>query len=126
MILNVWFTVKRPYSQFRKEFPYQALNPVTQEKVTIEGKEHIYEILMQCYDEAVERGFDIGESLYNQLFFFTEPEQLLDSGCQNLIKKYFFCDNFNCPPYPSLQETPAQLVDDFLLIKREITKASKE
>ena len=81
---------------------------------------------MQCYDEAVERGFDVGESLYNQLFFFADPEQLYDANYQNLIKKYTFCDTFNCPPYPSLQETPAQLVDNFLLIKREITKASKE
>ena len=126
MILNVWFTVKRPYSKFIKEFPYQALNPVTQEKVTIEGKEHIYEILMQCYDEAVERGFDIGEALYNQHFFFTDSEQLYNADCQNIIKKYIFCDNFNCPPYPSLQETPAQLVDNFLLIKREIQKAKIE
>tara|TARA_R100001443_G_scaffold33852_4_gene47721 strand:+ start:2161 stop:2412 length:252 start_codon:yes stop_codon:yes gene_type:complete len=81
---------------------------------------------MQCYEEATNKGYDIGEALYTQLFFFADHHQLYNEKCQNLIKKYIFCDNFKCPPYPSLQETPAQLVDDFLLIKKEIQKASKE
>ena len=81
---------------------------------------------MDCYNEAKEKGFDIGEALYNQLFFFADPSMMYDKECQNLIKKYIFCDTFNCPPYPSLEETPAELVDNFLLIKQEIAKASKE
>ena len=81
---------------------------------------------MQCYEEATNKGYDIGEALYTQLFFFADHHQLYNEKCQNLIKKYIFCENFKCPPYPSLQETPAQLVDDFLLIKKEIQKASKE
>ena len=81
---------------------------------------------MDCYNEATERGFDIGEALYNQLFFFADPEQLYDADSQNLIKKFVFCDTFKCPPYPSLEETPADLVDNFLLIKQEIARASKE
>ena len=48
--------------------------------------------------------------------------QMYKSWNKNLIKKFIFCDSFNCPPYPSLQETPAELVDDFLLIKNEINK----
>ena len=81
---------------------------------------------MQCNQEAIERGFDVGEALYTQLFFFADPEHLDDIDAQNLIKKFVFCDTFNCPPYPSLEETPAELVDNFLLIKQEIAKASKE
>ena len=119
-------SVKQPKTHIPKEFPYKSLNPVTQKQVTIENKEDIYEVLMDCYDEAIERGFDVGEALYNQLFFFADPEHFYDIPCQNLIKKYIYCDTFNCSPYASLQETPATLVDDFLLIKREIAKASKE
>ena len=81
---------------------------------------------MQCNQEAIERGFDVGEALYTQLFFFADPAHLYDIDCQNLIKKYIFCDNFKCPPYPSLEETPAEIVDNFLLIRNEIAKASKE
>ena len=81
---------------------------------------------MDCHDEAIERGFDVGEALYNQLFFFSDPEHFYEIDCQNLIKKYIYCEAFNCPPYPSLEETPATLVDDFLLIKREINRANKK
>ena len=42
---------------------------------------------MQCNQEAVERGFDVGEALYTQLFFFADAEHLYDSDAQNLIKK---------------------------------------
>ncbi len=119
-------SVKQPKTHIPKEFPYKGLNPVANKQVTIENKEDIYEVLMNCYDEAIERGFDVGEALYNQLFFFADPEHIYDNDSQNLIKKYIYCEAFNCPPYPSLQETPATLVDDFLLIKREIAKATKE
>ena len=122
--LNVWFSVKQPTTQLTKEFPYQALNPVTQKQEVITGKEHIYDILMHCHAEATEKGYDVGEALYQQHFFFADTVQLYDVDCQNLIKKYIFCDTFKCPPYPSLQETPAELIDNFLLIKREIQKAS--
>ena len=81
---------------------------------------------MNCYDEAVEKGFDVGEALFTQHFFFADPEQLYNQECQNIIKKYIYCDAFNCPPYRSLEETPAEIVDNFLLIKKEIRKAQKE
>ena len=126
MVLNVWFAVKQPKTQIQRNFPYKALNPVTNKNVLIENKEQIYGILMDCYNEATEKGFDVGEALYNQLFFFSDAEQLYNQDCQNTIKKFVYCDAFNCPPYPSLQETPAELVDNFLLIKKEINKAQKE
>tara|TARA_R100000700_G_scaffold41216_1_gene60599 strand:+ start:10185 stop:10556 length:372 start_codon:yes stop_codon:yes gene_type:complete len=122
----VWLAVKQPSTQHKKEFPYQALNPVTQESVVIENMQQINGMLMDCYDEAKQKGYDTGEALYNQFFFFADPTHVYDSDAQNLIKKYIFCDTFNCPPYPSLQETPADMVDDFLLIKKEIKKATKE
>ena len=122
----MWFAVKQPTTHIKREFPYKALNPVTKESVAIENKEQIYGILMDCYNEATEKGFDVGEALYNQLFFFSDAEQLYNQDCQNLIKKYVYCDTFNCPPYPSLKETPADLADNFLLIKREINKANSK
>ena len=81
---------------------------------------------MQCNDEAIEKGFDVGEALYTQLFFFADPACLYDHDAQNLIKKYVFWNTFKCPPYPSLEDTPAEIVDNFLLIRNEIAKASKE
>ena len=124
MILNVWLSVKKPSLEITKEFPYQCLNPVTHQQEVINNKQDVNRILMQCQQEAIEKGYDIGEALYTQLFFFTDPIHIYNEDSQNLIKKYVFCDSFNCPPYPSLQETPADLVDNFLLIKNEINNSN--
>ena len=120
----MWLSVKQPSLEVTKEFPYQCLNPVTQQEEVINNKQDVNRILMQCHQEAIEKGYDIGEALYTQLFFFADPAHIHDKDCQNLIKKYVFCDSFNCPPYPSLQVTPADLVDNFLLIKHEINKSN--
>ena len=51
---------------------------------------------------------------------------LLDSEKQNLIKKYQYCKAFNCPPYPSLNDTPANMVDAFMIIENEINNFKSE
>ena len=74
-----------------------------------------------CYDELIQKNTDkIGETLYIEHFFFCNTSELIDEEYQLKIKEYNFCKTFNTPPYPSLQETPAQTVDDFLLIDKEI------
>ena len=40
----MWLAVKQPSTQHKKEFPYQALNPVTQESVVIENMQQIFSI----------------------------------------------------------------------------------
>ena len=35
------------------------------------------------------------------------------------ISKYNFCKALNCPPYSSLDDTPANIVDDFMKIENE-------
>ena len=51
----------------------------------------------------------------------------IDNNFQNTIKQYNFCKTFNCPPYQSIQDTPAQLFEDFMKIEQEVNmyKASK-
>ena len=44
----------------------------------------------------------------------------MDQDIQNTIKEYNFCKTFNIPPFPSLNETPAKTIDEFLLIENEI------
>ena len=72
----------------------------------------------------------MGEAIYTQSFFFADHGLLLDDGCQTRIIEYNFCKQFSCPPYPSLQETPPNIVDDFLIIDQEhnhcIAKKQKE
>ena len=56
-------------------------------------------------------------------FFFADHTRLVNQDMQNRIKEYQFCKTFNCPPYPSLADTPAILVDDFFIIEEEFKNA---
>ena len=61
----------------------------------------------------------MGEAIYTQSFFFADQKLLTNSFMQNRIKEFQFCKTFSCPPYPSLQETPANIMDDFFIIEEE-------
>ena len=77
-------------------------------------------------DIAERKGYNLGEVLYSQLFFFADPDLLVDSKMQNRIKEYNYCKTFNCSAYPSLYETPADIVDDFLVIEEEYNNCMKK
>jgi len=62
----------------------------------------------------------IGETLYTEHFFFCNTNELLNADYQRKIKKYNFCKTFNTSPYPSLESTPADIIDDFILIENEV------
>ena len=105
------------------EFPYDAVNPMTTKKQTFNSIEDVYVTLEECYDKCVEKGYNrLGEALYNQALFIVNDVLLLDGKIQNDIKAYRYCKNFNCPPYPSLQETPIKTIDSFMTIDEEINQ----
>ena len=105
------------------EFPYDAVNPTTTKKQTFNSIEDVYVALEECYDKCVEKGYNrLGEALYHQALFMVNDVLLLDGKIQNDIKAYRYCKNFNCPPYPSLQETPIKTIDSFMIIDEEINQ----
>ena len=105
------------------EFPYDAVNPMTTKKQTFNSIEDVYVTLEECYDKCVEKGYNrLGEALYKQSLFIVNDILLLDGKMQNNIKSYRYCKNFNCPPYPSLQETPIKTIDSFMIIDEEINQ----
>ena len=107
------------------EFPYDAINPMTAQTQTFNNIDDVYMVLNECYDKCVEKGFSrLGESLYQQSLFIVNDTLMLDENMQNLIKKYQFCKKFNAPPYPSLQDTPANIVESFMIIDDEIQQIS--
>ena len=83
--------------------------------------EDVYTELEACYDEIMQKNISsIGETLYTELFFFCNTSDLLDQDVQKRIKEYTYCKSFSCPPYPSLQQTPANIIDEFMLIEKEL------
>ena len=126
--INVWISfkssTKTAYSGV--EYPYKAIAPSSGVECTFRNINDVYVEILELYDEAVSKGFKLGEALYSQCLFFTSPEALVDSEMQNTIKEYSYSKAFNCPPYPSINQTPAKVVDDFLLIDEEHTQCIKK
>ena len=100
-------------------FPYVAECPSNRKKFEFRGITDVHDEIIRLYDEADEKGFNVGEAIYTQSFFFADHNLLLDEDCQSRITEYNFCKQFNCPPYPSLKETPPIIIDDFLIIEQE-------
>tara|TARA_R100001594_G_scaffold8569_1_gene21935 strand:+ start:334 stop:708 length:375 start_codon:yes stop_codon:yes gene_type:complete len=102
-------------------FPYKALSPVTGKRKMFNSMEDVYEELEACYDEIMEKNISaIGDTLYTEHFYFCNTHKLLDQNVQQRIKEYSYCKTFSCPPFPSLQETPAKVIDEFMLIEKEL------
>lgn len=79
-----------------------------------------------CYDELINKNIDtIGESLYLEHFYFANTYELIDVKYQQRIKEYNFCKTFSIPPYASLNTTPANVIDEFLQIDKEMNSISK-
>ena len=105
------------------EFPYKAMNPMTTKEQNFESIEDVYSVLEECYDKCIEKGYSrLGEALYKQSLFIANDVLFIDQKSQDKLKAYRFCKKFNCPPYPSLQETPIDTIDSFNIIDEEIEK----
>lgn len=92
---------------------------ITRNYEEFESIEDIYNELILLYDKAKEKGFDLGEALYSQVAFFADYKLLLNLECQKKIKEYRFCKSFSCPPCKSLEDTPEEIIDDFMIIDEE-------
>ena len=90
----------------------------------------VYDEIIRLYDEAEKKDFNVGESIYKQSLYFVDHALLLSEEMQDRIKEFQFCKQFNCPPYPSLKDTPPNIIDDFLIIEQEynycVTKQQRE
>ena len=87
----------------------------------------VYGELLNCYTELEEKQIqNKSETLYVEHFYFSNTSELIDKKIQQRIKEYNFCKAFSVPPFPSLNETPAQVVDDFLEIENIMLNIRKE
>ena len=85
--------------------------------------------MIRLYDDAKEKGFNVGESCFKQIPYFANLSTILNNRHQNTIRKYLYIKTTNTPAYSSLQDTPADFVDDILTIEEEmklITKSEQE
>lgn len=117
MWLSYFGSKKTAYSG--AEFPYTALSISSNSYYEFKSIDDIYKELEALYDIAIQKGFPIGQSLYNQGIFFADISLLVCEKMQRRIKEYLYCTKFTTSLYPTMQETPAIIVDDFLAISEE-------
>lgn len=80
----------------------------------------VYDEIIRLYEEAETKGFNVGESIYKQSAYFVDYDMLVNSEMQDRIKEFQFCKQFSCPPFPSLNETPPVIIDDYTIIEQEL------
>ena len=108
-------------------YPYKATSPVDGKKKLFNNIDDVHGELLNCYEELKEKNVtNISETLYIEHFYFANTTDLLDSKIQQRIKEYNFCKAFSVPPFPSLNDTPAKVVDDFLEIENIMLNVAKE
>ena len=85
----------------------------------------VWREIIRIDKKAIDKGFDSGESIYLSLRHFCDDDLMVDSRCQTLIRKYNYCKLTHTPPYKTLQETPAQFVDEMLEIDNQYNLIQK-
>ena len=109
------------------DYPYEAISPVDGTKKIFNNIGDVHGELLNCYEELEIKNVDnISETIYIEPFYFSNTSELLDRHTQQRIKEYNFCKAFSCPPYPSLQETPAKVVDEFIQIENIMLNIKRE
>ncbi len=128
--INVWISHHHGSintSQIPTEFPYDAKLFTGNRKKTYYSLDDIYSELIAIFDKDYGRE-GLGELLWIQGQSICNLGNLVDEGAQKRIIEYRFATEFRTPPYPSLNEAPAQLITDFFIIKEEMNfmKQQKE
>ena len=107
------------------DFPYEAISPSKAKKRIFRRINDVYDEVMRIYEATQKKNLGIGQSLYSSCAFLVDYSLLLNSKMQDRIKEYNYCKAFSCSPYPSMMETPANMIDDFMIIEEEVNQCIK-
>lgn len=99
-------------------FPYKARSLTLGKEIEFKSIEDVYEELCRCYDKSFNK-YPLGESLFVSHLFYSNPANFYDNTIQNRIKKVQYSLESKTPLYSTVQDTPASVVDEFLIYKSE-------
>ena len=123
MRLNVWLSYKG-IRDSRFEFPYEA--KVSSGTRRFESINDVYDEILAVEKECEENGFDnIGEAIYLEHLFWANSKDLIDKDAQYMIKVFMYCNSTRTAPFQSFDITPANFIDDYMIIDDEINKIKK-
>jgi len=116
--LNVWISAKGLQDD-KFTFPYKAK---TSDGIKeFKNMSDVEDELVRTAYESERQGFNIGEAVWLEHLYFCNTSDLVDTESQTLIKAYQYCTESGTPPYESLDKTPANFIDNWMIVRDEIT-----
>jgi len=115
----VWFSqLGLPNNSF--DFPYNARSPVSGKKALFENdKDVLNEIENVLGQKGIEK-YGIGQTLYYELPFFTNPIYHIKQWCWDMLEDYKLATKFNVPISRDLDSISTFRADCFMVIEQEI------
>lgn len=107
------------------DLPYNAQSPVSLKRKRYETKKDIIDEVEMLIEQAIERHYKIGQSLFLQLPFFCNPSNIISDWCWEMITDYFLVKRFNVPLANNLEDANPWKVDCFSIIESEISNIAK-
>tara|TARA_Y100001963_G_scaffold153448_1_gene240218 strand:+ start:957 stop:1253 length:297 start_codon:yes stop_codon:yes gene_type:complete len=93
--------------------------------IVIKNMADVYRELEVAYNKITDRK-KIGESMYLYSNYLANNINFINSDNQDMIKKYYYSKLSKTPPYPSVQDTPDDFIDDFIIIDEECNALAQE
>ena len=117
----VWFTqLGFPGSEF--SFPYTAQSPITGKKVLFSNLKEVEEEIKKVLEQDGVKKFGIGQTLYYEMPFFTNPIYHVRQWCWDMLEDYKIATTFNVPIGSDLDSISTFQIDCLTIIDEEINK----
>jgi hypothetical protein len=102
-----------------------AQSPITGKRKEFKTKQDILDEIIKLIKQSETEKYGLGQTLYYNLPFFSNPNALLRDWQIEMINDYYLCKNFNVPLGMDLDELSAFRTDCFILIENEFNKIEK-
>ncbi|QDP53889.1 MAG: hypothetical protein Unbinned202contig1002_18 [Prokaryotic dsDNA virus sp.] len=116
----VWFSQLGFTNNENFVFPYTAQSPVTGKKKTFENNKDVLNEINNVLNQKGTEKFGIGQTLYYEIPFFTNPYIIISNWCWDMIQDYKLVTNYNVPLGVDLDSISVFKIDCFSIIDQEI------
>lgn len=116
----VWFSQLGFTNNDNFVFPYTARSPVSNKKKLFENEKDVLGEIEKVINQEGTRKFGVGQTLYYEMPFFTNPSLVINNWCWEMIQDYKLVTKYNIPLGASLESLSVFKVDCFSIIEHEI------
>ena len=115
----MWFSqLGLPNNSF--DFPYNARSPVNGKKTLFKNDKDVLNEIENVLGQKGTEKYGIGQTLYYELPFFTNPIYHIKQWCWDMLDDYKLATKFNVPISSDLDSISTFRADCFMVIEQEI------